>query len=369
MKRILTGFIGDGKAGGVDRYLLNFLEAVHGEEIQIDFLTNEIDESLQNELKRYRSRLYAVATLKHPIRQYRQICTILKENSYDMVYLNLSTAIECITAFAAKKMGIKERALHSHSSGNDRQSALSRMIYNSIHRICRLFLYRTGTMFYACSITAGEWLYPKKIVRSERFEVIYNAVDKRKFCYQPDLRRQMRSELGIEENYVIGHVGNFCYPKNCRFLIEVFEQIHKLNKQAILLLIGTGAEIEDIKQVVKEKKLQNAVRFLGWRNDTDKLYQAMDTFLLPSRFEGLPIVGVEAQSTGLQCVFSTEVTKEVQIQKECYFLDLKQSPKQWAELILAHREYDRKKIQYLKEAENYDLERQVRQLRRIVCRQ
>lgn len=205
MKRILAGFIGDGKAGGVDRYLLNFLEAVHDEDVQVDFLTNEINQELENNLKQYGSRLYAVTTLKHPFRQYRQVCAVLKENSYDMVYLNLSTAIECIAAFAARRMKVKERALHSHSSGNDRQSTLSRMIYNGIHRICRLFLYRAGTVFYACSVKAGEWLYPEKIVQSNQFEVIYNAVDRSRFCYQPAIRQKIRAELGVEENYVIGH--------------------------------------------------------------------------------------------------------------------------------------------------------------------
>lgn len=369
MKQILAGFIGDGKAGGVDRYLLNFLEAVHGEDIQIDFLTNEVNQELENDLKQYGSKLYAVTTLKHPVRQYRQVCAILKQNTYDMVYFNLSTAIECIAAFAAKKTKVPERALHSHSSGNDRQSTLSRVIYNFIHRICRLFLYKAGTVYYACSVKAGEWLFPKKIVHSGRFEVIYNAVDRSRFCYQPDIRLKMRKELGLEENYVIGHVGNFCYPKNCRFLIEIFEQIHLLDKQTILLLIGTGVELEEIKQLVIDKNLQENVRFLGWRNDTDRLYQAMDIFLLPSRFEGLPIAGVEAQYTGLQCVFSSEVTEEAQIQEECYFLDLEQGPQKWAEFILGHKKYDRKQVQFLKEAENYDLEKQVRQLRRIVCRQ
>ncbi len=369
MKRILAGFIGDGKAGGVDRYLLNFVEAVHGEEVQVDFLTNEINSDLEKHLEKYRTKLYTVTTLKHPFRQYRQVCSVLKENAYDMVYLNLSTAIECTAAFAARKMNVKERVLHSHSSGNDRQNALERFIYNAIHSVCRLFLYRAGTRFYACSVKAGEWLYPKKIVKSDKFEVIFNAVDRNRFCYRRDIRWEVRAELGLKENYVLGHVGNFCYPKNCRFLIEIFEQIHKLDHQTALLMIGTGVELEDIKRFVKEKNLQNAVYFLGWRNDTDKLYQAMDTLLLPSRFEGLPIVGVEAQSTGLQCVFSTEVTKEAQIQNECYFLDLKQSPKQWAEFILAHKNYDRERVQYMEEAKNYDLERQVSQLRRIVCRQ
>lgn len=369
MKRILVGFINNGKAGGVDRYLLNFLEAVHGKEVQVDFLTNEISPELERYLEQYGANLYAVTTQKHPFRQYRQVCSVLKENAYDMVYLNLSTAIECIAAFAARKMHVKERVLHSHSSGNDRQSAMERFIYNAIHKVCRLFLYKAGTRFYACSVKAGEWLYPKKIVKSDKFEVIYNAVDRNRFCYRQNMRREMRTELGLEEKHVFGHVGNFCYPKNCRFLLEVFEQIYKLDKQTVLLLIGTGTELEDIKQLVEKKKLQDVVRFLGWRSDTERLYQAMDTFLLPSKFEGLPIVGVEAQSTGLQCVFSTEVTKETQIQNECYFLDLKQSPKQWAEFILAHENYDREQVHYLEEAKNYDLERQVSQLRRIVCQQ
>lgn len=369
MKRILAGFIDNGKAGGVDRYLLNFLEAVHGEGVQIDFLTNEISTELEKYLEQYGAKLYVVTTLKHPFRQYRQVCSVLKENAYDMVYLNLSTAIECIVAFAAKKMQVKERVLHSHSSGNDRQTALERFIYDVIHKVCRLFLYKAGTRFYACSVKAGEWLYPKKIVKSDKFEVIFNAVDRKRFCYRQDTRREVRAEFGLEEKHVLGYVGNFCYQKNCRFLIEVFEEIYKLDKQAVLLMIGTGVELEDVKQLVKEKKLQEAVRFLGWRSDTERLYQAMDTFLLPSRFEGLPIVGVEAQSTGLQSVFSTEVTKETQIQNECYFLDLKQSPKEWADFILAHKQYDREKIQYLEEAKNYDLENQISQLRRIVCQQ
>lgn len=369
MKRVLAGFIGDGKAGGVDRYLLNFLDAVHGEDIEIDFLTNEINRDLENYLKGYGSKLYEVTTLRQPFRQYRQVCSILERNQYDMVYLNLSTAIECVSVFAAKKMKVPERVLHSHSSGNDRQSAISRTIYNILHRICRLFLYRAGTMYYACSVKAGEWMYPEKIVRSDKFQVIYNAVDRNRFRYRPNVRKKEREELGLKDRYVVGHVGNFCYPKNCRFLLDVFEQIHHMDKNAVLLLIGTGVELETIRQLVGEKKLQESVQFLGWRTDTDKLYQAMDIFLLPSRFEGLPIAGVEAQCTGLQCIFSSAVTLEAKIQDECHFLDLKQNPKKWADYILSHKKYDREHVCFNGEAENYDLKKQARQLRRIVCRQ
>ena len=154
----------DGKSGGIDKYLLNFLTKVSNEEVRIDFLTNEIDVELQKELKKFHSNLYAIANLKHPVSQYRQVCRIIKEGQYDAVYLNISTAIDCIAAIAAKHSGVKRRMIHSHSSGNDCESALKRNLFNGIHKFCRLFLYRYGTEFYGCSVKAGEWLFPKKIV-------------------------------------------------------------------------------------------------------------------------------------------------------------------------------------------------------------
>ena len=166
MKKLLVGFIMDGKSGGIDKYLLNFLTKVSNEEVRIDFLTNEIDVELQTELKKFHSNLYAIANLKHPVSQYRQVCRIMKEGQYDAVYLNISTAIDCIAAIAAKHSGVERRMIHSHSSGNDCESALKRNLFNGIHKFCRLFLYRYGTEFYGCSVKAGEWLFPKKIVNS-----------------------------------------------------------------------------------------------------------------------------------------------------------------------------------------------------------
>lgn len=371
MRRILVGFIVDGKAGGIDKYLLNFLEAVRqrevGDEIQMDFLTNKVDEELKQYLAQYHSELYAIASLRHPLKQFRQVCDILDKRHYDMVYLNVSTAIDCIAAFAAKEMGIPERAIHSHSSGNDCESALQRFIYNAVHRVCKIFFYRAGTRFYGCSTKAGEWIFPKRIVNSGQFEVIYNAVDRSRFQYNVALRAEIRRELGIEEEnlFVVGHMGNFCYQKNYPFLIDVFEQIYKLRGDSVLLLAGKGVELDEVKALVHKKGLDKAVRFLGWRSDTNRLYQAMDLFLLPSRFEGLPIVGVEAQCTKLPCVFSDSITKEAKIQEHCYFLSLSDSPKKWAEFILRHKSYQRDEIRLTKEAEHYDLDVQKGQLWKI----
>lgn len=368
MKRILVGFIMDGKAGGVDRYLLNFLDAVKDQDVQIDFLTDGVHEELKTYLVQYHCGLYPIASLRHPVRQYQQVCAVLKQKPYDMVYLNVSTAIDCIAAFAAKKMGVKERAIHSHSSGNDCESTIQRLVYNVVHRICKTFFYKAGTRFYGCSVKAGEWIFPKKIVQSEKFEVIYNAVDWDRFQYKEEVRRKVRKELGIEDHQlVIGHIGNFCYQKNYPFLIELLSAIHRKEKDTLFLLVGTGVELEEIRDMVKKKGLTDCVRFLGWRADADRLYQAMDLFVLPSRFEGLPIVGVEAQCAKLPCVFSDTITREAKIQKHCYFLPLTDSVEKWADFILEHSRYDRTQVELMEEAKKYDLDRQKEQLRRIVC--
>lgn len=368
MKQILAGFIMNGKAGGVDKYLLTFLESVRDEGVRIDFLTNEVDEELKTYLAQYQSELYPIDGLRHPVRQFRQVCEILSNKKYDAVYLNVSTAIDCIAAFAAKKMKVPERMIHSHSAGIDGESSLKRTIYGTLHQVCKRFLHLAGTRFYGCSKKAGEWLFPKKIVDSENFEVIYNAVDRRKFHYNEKIRKEVRRELGLmEDDYVLGHIGNFCYVKNYHFLIEVFEQVYTRNKNAVLILGGTGVEVREIQELVKQKKLEKAVHFLGWRGDADRLYQAMDIFLLPSRFEGMPIVGVEAQCSKLPCIFSNNITAEAKIQDHCEFLPITEGPEVWVNYILSHEQYDRNQVKLLQEADHYDLSSQKEQLRRIIC--
>lgn len=366
MKRILVGFIMDGKSGGIDRYLLNFLEAVQDQNVEMDFLTNEISEELRAYLETNHCDLYAIAGLKHPIKQFQQVCKILDKKHYDMVYLNVSTAIDCIAAFAAKKKPIPERVIHSHSSGNDCESAIQRFVYNGVHKICKLFFWRAGTRYYGCSEKAGRWLFPKKIVESDQFDVVYNAVDRNRFQYDETLRAEVRRELEIEsDELVIGHIGNFCYVKNYPFLIDVFEQVHQRNHKSVLLLVGTGVEFNEVQELVRKKGLEDAVRFLGWRADTDRLYQAMDVFVLPSRFEGLPIVGVEAQSAGLPCILSDNITREAKITKQCEFLPLKAGAEYWAKVILKSQDLHNR-AEFLTTAENYDLERQKEQLCSIV---
>lgn len=367
MKRILAGFIMDGRSGGIDKYLLNFLEETRKNDVQIDFLTNEIDKKLEGQLEQYHSRLYAIADLKHPISQYRTVRSILKETEYDIAYFNISTAIDCVAAIAAKHAHVKRILLHSHSSGNDCESVLKRKMFNGIHYFCRLFLYRYATEYYGCSNKAGEWMFPKRIVRSDRFQVIYNAVDRKQFEFCEQERDRIRKELGIEGQFVVGHAGNFCYQKNHLFLIDIFREIKNREPKACLLLVGDGVRFEAVKKKVKENGLEDAVLFMGRCGNIASLYQAMDVFVLPSNFEGLPIVGIEAQSAGLPCIMSDTITKESRITEACEFLPLTASPEEWAEKIVKERA-SRKEARYLECAKNYDLKTQKEQLLELVNR-
>lgn len=354
-----------GRAGGVDKYLLNFLKANESKGIHIDFLTNEIDEELEEYLRLHGSKLFQVATLRRPIEQYRQVKEILEKGNYDMTYFNISTAIECIAAYTAMKMNIPSRVIHSHSSGVDNENEVVRVLYTGLHYICRTFLYRFATSFLACSKKAGHFMYPKKIVKSDKFRVIYNAVDRDKFQYDEELRNKMRKKYGVEDKFVIGHIGNFLYAKNYPFLIDIFDEVNDNEPDSALFLIGEGAEEEDIMEIVDNKELNDDVHFMGYQEDTNAFYQMFDLFLLPSRFEGLPVSGVEAQSAKLACMFSGSITKEAAINDHCYFCSLDKTDLEWSKKILALKGYDRANVKFLKEAKNYDLKNQKEQLREI----
>ena len=366
MKKILLGFIMDGRSGGVDTYLLHFIDAVWEEGMKIDLLTNEADPGLKQYLNRYGSRLMEITTLKHPLKQFLQVKELIRREQYDIVYLNVSTSMDMPAAFAAKACHVSRRILHSHSGGNDCESPLKKMIFDLLQRVCRAVFYRAGNEFCACSVKAGYWMFPRRIVRSEKFQVIYNAVDRERFRFRPEIRSRMREELGIKGRFAVGHVGNFCYQKNHTYLIRIFKALHEKRPDAVLLLVGQGIRFEDVKRQVKEEGLSDAVRFLGRREDVDRVLQAMDVFLLPSHFEGLPTVGIEAQCTGLPCVISDSVTEETRISDRCSFISLKESPEHWADEVIRMGELDRGNAVFHENAVNYDLEEQKKSLNRLI---
>ena len=186
-----------------------------------------------------------------------------------------------------------------------------------------------------CSELAGRWLFGDKTYDSGQVYLLNNAINLDKFKYNEKLRKEKRKELGIsDDTLVIGHIGRFVAQKNHTFLIDIFNEVHKKNPNSLLLLVGQGPLKEEIENKVKELKLNDSVRFLGQRNDANELYQAFDVFCLPSLYEGLPVVGVEAQASGLLCILSDAMTKETKVIESTKFNSLKNNSLNWADLIL-----------------------------------
>ena len=209
-------------------------------------------------------------------------------------------------------------------------------------------------------------MYPKKIVKSKDFSVIYNAVDRERFMFNKLIRQEVREELGIENDLALIHVGYFAYPKNQSFLVEVLEELVKNNKNVKLIFAGTGQDMDRIKSMVEQKGLKNFVLFLGWRSDIDRLMQGADMLLLPSFFEGLPIVGVEAQCSGLYTVMSNTISEEAKISEKCEFVSIDHGTAPWVNCILEHKDYDREETAFLEITKEYDLKNQSKQLLDLV---
>jgi len=232
--------------------------------------------------------------------------------------------------YGAKKSGVGVRIAHSHSTTNKKEWKKN-LMKNALKPFSKIY----ATDYFACSRLAGRWLFGNKAYNRGEVHLLNNAIEVDNFLYNEKVRLKKRKELSIKKNtLVIGHIGRFVKQKNHEFLLDIFKEIHEKEPNSILLLAGTGPLLEDIKKKVEELDLTDNVKFLGQRNDANELYQAMDIFLLPSLYEGLPVVGVEAQAAGLLCILSTSMTEETKILSTTKFVSLDQSSKDWAEIIL-----------------------------------
>ena len=185
--------------------------------------------------------------------------------------------------------------------------------------------------------------------------LLFFNIPRIKYKYNPEVRAEKRKELGIDDKYVIGHAGRFSDQKNHTFLLDIFASVKKKKSDCVLLLFGVGELMEPMKAKAKSLGIDDSVIFYGASNEMEKMWQAMDVFLMPSLHEGLPVTGIEAQASGLPCVFSDEITKEVDVTNTSYFLSLKDSADKWADLVISLADKPREdNIEKLRNA-NYDI--------------
>lgn len=260
----------------------------------------------------------------------RNLKKLIQAEKYDCVHIHGDVANKLmISGLAAKWAGTKKIILHSHAAGVDGNH---RELKKLFHNCCKGFLKHIATEFLSCSDLATAWMFPN--VDRSRVVMVNNGVDLEKFRFHPQTRAVVRAELGLKDEFLVGHVGRFAYQKNHEYLLDVFEAVHKKIADAKLLLVGQGPLEGDIRRKVAEKGLQSSVIFYGVSHSVQELFQAMDVFVLPSHFEGLPIVGVEAQAAGLPVVFSEEITREAKLTQNVTYLPIGQEAvSAWSEKL------------------------------------
>lgn len=344
--------------GGLETYLMQQFDYLDKNKVAYDFvnITSEDEIVFKNKILQAGNHIYGVRSRhSNPIRHYWQWIILLHRiaKNYKTIVLNSNSITYVFPIFIARFFGIPMRIMQSHNSGFEQKIGFAKKVIMKMNR----YLLKWGaTNYFACSQLAGKWMFGE----NTPFTVIPNAIDCSKFRFNPEIRSNIRKSLNIEDKFVIGHVGRFTYQKNHGFLIDVFNEIHKINPKAVLLLIGDAvgdmSYYENAKQKVENYDLTEYVKFLGMRNDVPLLMQAMDCFILPSRFEGLPVVGIEAQAAGLPCFFSDTITREVGLTELANFISLLDSSKDWAKKIAATHAVNREKAAAQVKLAGYDIE-------------
>jgi len=313
---------------GLESIIMNYYRMVQPHNIQFDFLTH------RNWIGKYDKEIlglggrvyYAPRLYPQNYKKYFHFMTnfFLEHNEYQIVHSHIDS-MSYLPLFAAKKAGIPIRIAHSHSTSFEKDwKYIPKLFFRS----------KLGTVanyFFACGNKAGEFLFPGK-----DFTIIPNAIMPDQFLYNPLIRKKIREELYISDDVlVLGHVGRFSNAKNHPFILRIFSEVLKIRKKSILLLIGSGKRETYIRKLAQRIGVWENIRFLGNRNDVGNYYQAMDVYLMPSFFEGVPVTGIEAQFSELPCLFSDQVPKEVKISDQVFFMPLKLTPEIWAERIIA----------------------------------
>lgn len=337
------------EAAGVQTLLMNIYRNINREKIQFDFLVHyETPQFFDDEVKKMGGRIYRLSFREdfNLLKYCKDLNNFFKlHKEYKIVHGHMHS-LGFIYLYYAKKHKIPVRIAHSHTNctQNDVKKIL-KLIMNNLYS-------KNANLLFACSEDAGKYMF-----KNQSFKVINNAIDSEKFSFDINKRAIKRKELNLENNFVIGNVGRFEIQKNQKFTIEVFEECLKLDESSRLILIGTGSMENEIKELAKDKKLEDKIYFLGNRKDVIDLYQAMDVFLFPSLFEGLGIVGVEAQAAGTPTVCTDTLPKEINVSPLLHRVSLKNSAEDWAKIIMEEKNNKYKHLDMQKNIKkaNYDI--------------
>lgn len=342
--------------GGAESRIMDLYRKMDRDEIQFDFLVHSRrPEFYDEEIGQLGGHIYVLPRFRvYNYFAYRKaVKRFFREHQEFRVVQGHMTSTAGIYLPIAKRSGVPVTVAHSRNAGVDKGAK------GLATRFFRRNLVRKADCCFACSRLAGEDVFGRKAMEQGKVRIIHNAIDAGRFTYSAHRRKEVRERLGLKEELVLGHVGRFNYQKNHPYLIDIFAALCKIRQDAVLLLLGEGPDMEGIREKCRQLGMEDKVRFLGNQKQPEDYYQAMDIFLLPSFFEGLPGVLVEAQAAGLKCLVSDTVTKEAQATDLVVYLSIGQPAGRWAERILEEADYERRDTCQIMKDAGFDVESQT----------
>lgn len=327
----IAQIIGKWVGGGVESVIMNYYRAMNRGKIQFDFICDEDSTNIPyEEIKSLGGKVILIPPYQKLFKYQRVLKKILREGNYKIVHSHIN-ALSVFPLRIAKKVGVPIRIAHSHSTTNKKEWKK-----NFFKSILKPFSKVYATNYFCCTEHAGRWLFGNKKFENGEIYILNNAINLEKFIYNEKIRENKRAELKIDKDTIVfGHIGRFVEQKNHKFLINIFNEVHKKNINTKLILVGQGPLKKEIEQQIKQLNIEDYVLMLGQRADVNEIYQAFDIFLFPSLYEGLGMVAIEAQAAGNLCIVSTEIPKVAKVTKKMEFLDLSSPNQRWVDCILS----------------------------------
>lgn len=341
MKQVRVIYIlgGSMKYGGTEAFIMNYYRHINHDIVQIDFIYQGEEAGVYDkELVASGSKIFHVPyKSRKPIEFTKRVADILKKNNYKIIHSQMD-AMGLWPLAIAKHVRVPVRIAHSHNTSHQTEIKI-KILWNNL---AKLLLRKYATDYFACGEKAGIFLFGEKKVKSGEVVYIHNAIETNKYKYNEYDRKKLREMLGIKDNeFVVGHVGQFRKQKNHKFLLEIYKEILKKRKNSRLVLIGDGELKPSMEQYADKLAIIDRVLFLGARNDIEKMLNVFDVFIFPSLFEGLSVVMIEAQANGLPCIMSDTIAEETKLTELISSMSLGEAPTVWADkaLKIGRREY------------------------------
>lgn len=349
-------------AGGAETFVMKLFRCIKDKGYVFDFLINKPNSDFyEKEIISYGGKIYrGYSKSQHLLKSLNFLYKTVKVGKYRSVFYVTAHPLGSIDILIARLAGAKK--IYTRSTNASNSSFKSKLLAPFFRPFMRLL----SSVFIAPSKEAATWLFGKKVVKRGKVHILKNGLVIDNYIYSLETRKKYRNKFGIDDKFVVGHIGRFCHQKNHEKLLHVFNAITQIKHNAILILVGEGELKNKIELLAAELGIRDKVIFLGIRRDISELLQSFDAFVFPSYYEGLPNTIIEVQTAALPCVLSDSISKEVLIGSNIKMMGLYESDEKWAEEIVALSKMDRKDIREEIKASGYSIEDTAKRFLKII---